>query len=190
MQQDVQAHQRRAERIEMLLQEVDAFPDSQARVTTGELVQELLDMYGEGLARLLELVAREQKSGQVLIDVFAQDELLASLFVLHGLHPLGIEARITRALDDIRPTLKSHGSGVELVSIEDGVVRLRLTGNCHGCSSSMLKQMVEEAITNAAPDLDRVEVDDAIPAVKPIAFIPRRRSKESVRPTGQAAPTT
>ena len=46
MQQDLQERQRRAERIEILIQEVAKFPDSRARATTDELVQALLDMYG------------------------------------------------------------------------------------------------------------------------------------------------
>jgi hypothetical protein len=55
MQQDLQERQLRAERIEMLIQAVAEFPDPRARATTEELVQTLLDMYGEGLARILEL---------------------------------------------------------------------------------------------------------------------------------------
>ena len=63
MQQDQQEHLRRAERIEMLIQEVNELPDSRARATVEELVQALLDMYGEGLSHILELTARSEASG-------------------------------------------------------------------------------------------------------------------------------
>ena len=90
MPQEVQEPQDRATRIETLLQEVASFSDARARATTEELVQALLDMYGEGLSRLLEITADSEVSGIALIDTFARDELLSSLFMLHGLHPLDL----------------------------------------------------------------------------------------------------
>jgi Fe-S cluster biogenesis protein NfuA/nitrite reductase/ring-hydroxylating ferredoxin subunit len=190
MQQDLQEHQRRATRIEELIQEVAAFPDPQARATTQELIQALLDMYGEGLARLLELTAQSKASGYALIETFASDELLTSLFLLHGLHPLDIETRITRALDEVRPYLKSHGGNVELIKVEEGVAYLRLEGSCHGCPSSTitLKSAIEEAINKAAPDLDGLKVEGvteppARPGI-PVTFVPSRR-KDNSRSTEQ-----
>src|SRR5438270_1590483 len=113
MPQEVQEHHRQAARIETLVQEVAAFPDPRARATAEELVQALLDMYGEGLARLLELTAQTEASGLDLIDTFAGDDLLSSLFMLHGLHPLDIETRVMQALDVVRQYFKSHGCYVE-----------------------------------------------------------------------------
>src|SRR5437868_11549909 len=140
--------ERRAARIETLVEEVATFPDPRVRATATELVQALLDMYGEGLARLLELTAETEASGLALIDTFASDDLLSSLFLLHGLHPLDIETRILQALDEVRPYLKSHGGNVEFVRVEEGVAHLRLEGSCNGCSASTitLNSAIEEAI--------------------------------------------
>lgn len=191
MPQEVQEHHRRAERIETLVQEVATFPDSHARDTAQELVQALLDMYGEGLARLLEITAETQASGLALIDTFASDDLLSSLFLLHGLHPLDIETRILQALDEVRPYLKSHGGNVELVRVEDGVAHLRLQGSCHGCPSSTitLKLAIEEAINKAAPDLDDLQVEGVTeppprPGI-PITFVPPRKHRDSTGSTQQ-----
>ncbi|MFL5653447.1 MAG: NifU family protein [Ktedonobacteraceae bacterium] len=184
MPQEVQKHNQRAARIETLVQEVAAFPDARARATAEELVQALLAMYGEGLARLLEITAQTEASGLALIDTFASDELLSSLFLLHGLHPLDIETRIMQALDEVRPYLKSHGGNVEFVRVEDGVAHLRLQGSCHGCPSSTitLKSAIEEAIYKAAPDLDDLQVEGvteppARPGI-PMTFVPPRRHKD------------
>ncbi len=130
MQQDQQEHLRRAERIEILIQEVTGFPDPHARATVEELIQALLDMYGEGLSRMLELIAQSEASGIELINIFTQDDLLSSLFLLHELHPEDIETRIAKALVEVRPYLKSHGGNVELVKIDNGVAYLRLEGSC------------------------------------------------------------
>src|SRR4051794_2602020 len=191
MPQEVQKHNHQAARIETLVQEVAAFPDPRARATAEELVQVLLDMYGEGLARLLEITAETEASGLALIDTFASDELLSSLFLLHGLHPLDIETRIMQALDEVRPYLKSHGGNVEFVRVEGGVAHLRLQGSCHGCPSSSitLKSAIEEAIYKAAPDLDDLQVEGvteppARPGI-PMTFVPPRRHKDRTNSTQQ-----
>jgi Fe-S cluster biogenesis protein NfuA len=184
MQQGMQEHHRRAARIETLVQEIATFPDPHARATAEELVQALVEMYGEGLARLLEITAETPASGLALIDTFASDDLLSSLFLLHGLHPLDIETRVMQALDEVRPYLKSHGGNVEFVKVEDGVAHLRLQGSCHGCSSSTitLKSAIEEAIYKAAPDLDGLQVEGVSEPPRPgipVTFVPPRRHKDN-----------
>ena len=191
MPQEVQEHRRLAARIEKLVQEVAEFPDPHARATAQELVQALLDMYGEGLARLLELTAETEASGLALIDTFASDDLLSSLFLLHGLHPLDIETRILQALDEVRPYLKSHGGNVEFVRVEDDIAHLRLEGSCHGCPGSTvtLKLAIEEAIYKAAPDLNGLQVEGVTEPPRqpgtPVTFVPPKRHKDSARSTQQ-----
>ncbi len=189
MPQEVQEHHNQAARIETLIQEVATFHDPHTRATVEELVQALLNMYGEGLERLLELTVETEASGLALIDTFASDELLSSLFLLHGLHPIDIETRVLEALDEVRPYLKSHGGNVELVKIEDGKAYLRLDGSCNGCSSSTmtLKSTIEEAINKAAPDLNGLEVEGvAEPPARigtPITFVPRKRKDNNLSST-------
>ncbi len=189
MPQQVQEHYDLAARIETLVQEIATFPDPHARATAEELVQSLLDMYGEGLARLLEITAASEASGLTLIDTFANDDLLSSLFLLHGLHPLDLEARILQALDEVRPYLKSHGGNVALVKVEDGIAHLRLQGSCDGCPGSTitLKLAIEKAIYKAAPDLNGLQVEgvsDPPPRTGvPVTFVPLRRRKDSEQPT-------
>jgi Fe-S cluster biogenesis protein NfuA/nitrite reductase/ring-hydroxylating ferredoxin subunit len=191
MQQDVQEHQRRAERIETLIQEVSAFPDPHARATTEELIQTLLDMYGEGLARILDLTVETNAGGQALVAALANDDLVGSLFLLHDLHPVDIGTRIAQALVEVRPYMKSHGGNVEFIGVEDGIAYLRLEGSCHGCPSSTitLKLAIEEAIYKVAPDLEGLRVEGVVeppqrPGI-PVKFVPTRRRKESTRPTEQ-----
>ena len=191
MQQDQQEHLRRAERIEKLIQEVTDLPDPHVRATVEELVQALLDMYGQGLARILELTAQSGASGIALIETFTKDDLLSSLFLLHGLHPEDIETRVARALVEVRPYLKSHGGNVELVKVDNGVAYLRLEGSCHGCPSSTitLKLAIEEAIYKAAPDLVELHVEgvtDSLPTPGlPITFVPPRRHKNATQTAEQ-----
>jgi Fe-S cluster biogenesis protein NfuA len=148
-------------RVEELLEQLDGLGDGPARDTAMQLVQALLDLYGEGLARIVaEIAVRDDGA---LADALGGDELVAHLLLLHGLHPVPLEARVRGALDEVRPYLETHGGNVELLGIDEGVVRLQLQGSCSGCPSSAvtLKHAVEEAIHKAAPDVAEIIAEDA-----------------------------
>ena len=152
-----------AARVEALLEELEGVPDGPARDTATALVQALLELYGEGLSRLVGYVA--ERDDGTLADALARDELLSPLLILHGLHPVPLDRRVLEALDEVRPYLETHGGNVELIGVEDGVVRLQLQGSCSGCPSSAvtLKHAVEEAIHKAAPDVTEIVAEDAPP---------------------------
>jgi Fe-S cluster biogenesis protein NfuA/nitrite reductase/ring-hydroxylating ferredoxin subunit len=160
---DVEARERVA-RVETLLEELDSLADSAAREKATELVAALLDVYGEGLSRIVAQVA--ERDDGALAEALAGDELVSHLLLLHGLHPVPLEARVRGALDEVRPYLESHGGNVDLLGVEEGVAHLRLEGSCSGCpSSSMtLKLAIEEAIQKAAPDVEGIEAEGAVAA--------------------------
>jgi Fe-S cluster biogenesis protein NfuA/nitrite reductase/ring-hydroxylating ferredoxin subunit len=182
----------RVERLETLLGEIESL-DEPGRKTALAAVQALLDLYGEGLTRIVERVA-EVDDG-TLAAAFAGDELVSHLLVLHDLHPASVEERIARALDEVRPYLQSHGGNVELLGIEEGVARLRLVGSCDGCpSSSMtLRLAVEDAVQKAAPEIERIEAEGVVSeppsAVIPVASIGRLAPprQEAARATNGSA---
>jgi Fe-S cluster biogenesis protein NfuA/nitrite reductase/ring-hydroxylating ferredoxin subunit len=160
------------DRVEALLAEIDALADAATRRKAEELVRLLVALYGAGLARLLEVIA-QSPDGDPLLERLAADHLVGALLIVHGLHPIETEARVRGALDRVRPYLASHGGNVELVSVQNGVVHLRLEGTCHGCPSSQvtMKLAVERAIEEAAPEIDRIEVEglaEAAPALHQI----------------------
>src|SRR4028119_1047027 len=80
----------------------------------------------------------EGEGSEKAVEAVAEDELVSHLLLLHGLHPLDLETRVVRALEEVRPYLKSHGGNVELLGVEGGVARLRMQGSCSGCPSSTL----------------------------------------------------
>src|SRR5262249_29814696 len=125
-----------------------------------ELVRLLMELYGAALTRILETID-DTDSADKIFDRFAADDLVASLLILHGLHPLNVETRIAHALDRVRPYLGSHGGDVKLLGVKEGVVHLRLEGSCHGCPSSTvtMKLAIEKAIEEAAPEVARIEVE-------------------------------
>lgn len=67
-----------------------------------------------------------------------------------------------RALDDIRPYIHSHGGEVELLDVDEGVVHVKLSGACEGCTASdvTLEKGVEDALREHFPGFDSLEVEE------------------------------
>src|SRR5262249_60524114 len=105
-----------------------AVADPRVRAKAEELVRLLMELYGSALARILETVDNTD-SADAIFDRLATDDLVASLLVLHGLHPLNVETRIARALDRVRPYLGSHGGDVKLLGGHEGVGHSRPYGS-------------------------------------------------------------
>ena len=161
------------ERIEALL-DASAAHGAMARERSEELVRLVVDLYGAGLERLLDVLYEAGRLDAEALDALARDDLVASLLLVHGLHPHDVTTRVERALDDVRPYLGSHGGDVELLGVtEDGTVRLRLLGSCDGCPSSSvtLKLAVESAVEAAAPEITGIEVDTASADAGPSAGV-------------------
>lgn len=151
---DDEAVRQRLVRIDELLDRVEQMPGPTTDAAI-EAVQILTEIYGEALSRVLGCAGRET------VERCVDDELLRHLLVLHEIHPDSVEQRVQQVLADLRPELESRGGTVELLEIEAGVARLRVSGGggCSSCSSSA--EPADEAITEAvlalAPELVRVE---------------------------------
>ena len=157
----------RVERLEAALEELEGLPDQAARAAAMAAVSALVDLYGEGLARI---VARASNGGaDGLPGSLAEDEVVAHLLLLHGLHPKDAETRVREALDEVRPQLESHGGEVELVGVEDGAVRVRAQPGLGGCGApdaEKARAAIEEAVLRAAPEVEGVEIE-GLPAARP-----------------------
>ena len=70
-----------------------------------------------------------------------------------------LRVNVEKALDEIRPFLQSDGGDIQLVSIDDDkLVKVRLEGNCVGCTVNQmtLKSGVEMTIKKHAPQIEEV----------------------------------
>ncbi len=67
--------------------------------------------------------------------------------------------KVEKSLDTIRPALMADGGNVELVAIEDGIVKVRLRGACGTCPSALmtLKQGIEVRVKEDVPEIKEVE---------------------------------
>ena len=142
-------------RVQELTGQLEDLDHPACRSLAEELTAAVVQMYGAGLERIVELADADTRDGM------AGDELVAGLLMIHDLYPVPIEERVMAALDTVRPYMESHGGNVELLGIEDGVAKLRLEGSCKSCraSSSTLELAVRQALEAAAPDLEGMDVE-------------------------------
>jgi Fe-S cluster biogenesis protein NfuA/nitrite reductase/ring-hydroxylating ferredoxin subunit len=142
-------------RVQELTAQLEEVQDFQARAVADELVASIMQLYGEGLERIMDAVDEPTRAR------LADDGVVASLLLIHGLYPVSLEDRVREALDSVRPYMESHGGDVELIGIDEGVARMRLVGHCKGCpaSEATLELAIKKALEEQAPDLEGLEVE-------------------------------
>jgi Fe-S cluster biogenesis protein NfuA len=144
-----------------LIAQIDQFPDGPQKAAGKEVVQLLMEIHGDGLERMMEIVFESCDAGQKAIDELGQDPIVSSLLLLYSLHPDPLTTRVGKALDRLRPRLRKLSCAAELVSIDEGVVTVRLATAGHSCGSSTqeMRALVEEGIYELAPDLTSLHIE-------------------------------
>jgi len=150
------------DRVESILESIKGANPVTARAKGEELVRVIVQFYGEGLKRVLEVV--DEAAGDASPAIFERlsaDKFVSALLLLHDLHPYSLEERVHNALESVRPYLKSHEGGVAITEIKDGVVSLRMEGSCNGCTASAetVRTAIENAIKEAAPEITEVRAE-------------------------------
>ena len=162
------------ERVEVLLAELRAQAGPQAAATAEELVSCLVELYGTGLAQITGIIAEDEEAGPRLLDKLVADPLVESLLLVHDLHPLDTSTRVRRAVEEVLPQLGSHAGDVEYLGLdESGVLRLRLEQR--GCSAETVRDLIEKAVTGAAPEAAGVVVEVVQPPAEPTLLQITRR---------------
>lgn len=140
----------RVQRIESLVRRLEQIEDRESRDIAEQLMQAVLDLHGSGLEKMMDLAFESGAGGEAIIRRFANDSLVSSLLVLHGLHPDDLETRVRQALAKV----PGH---VELVSVLDGVVRVRLSAG--GCGSADTdEEALKTMLRGAVPDIAEIVV--------------------------------
>ncbi|MFF0864823.1 hypothetical protein ACIBK9_06215 [Nonomuraea sp. NPDC050227] len=110
-----------------------------------ELAQALLDLYGEGLTRIMAAADDD------LAARLAADDVVAHLLLLHDLHPIDVRTRVEDAL---------RGTAAEVIAVEGDLVRLRLPDDDGNSADA-----VRRAVRDAAPEVEQVEIVRSAPGV-------------------------
>jgi hypothetical protein len=128
--------------------------DSGSRALAEDVIRLLMQLYGEGLDRIIGILHETQS--QQAIDRLAEDKLVAALLLLHGLHPTAPEVRIGAALERLERRAGSHHLVLE--GIENNVARIRVEPNGSGAPTA-LGDAIRRAIVDCAPDVAEVAIE-------------------------------
>ncbi|MEU9111522.1 hypothetical protein AB0D04_06960 [Streptomyces sp. NPDC048483] len=164
-------------RVEEVLDRLAGGGSADAGAAAEELVRALMDFYGAGLARIMRLVGDSEQFALL------GDELVASLLVLHDLHPENVRTRIGRALDTVRAQHPVELAGFDA---ESGELRLR-SGASGGCGCPSTTQAAQQAIENAlscfAPEVTSVRLETAGSGPEPTLLQISRRPPTTAMPS-------
>jgi len=124
---------------------------------------------------MVDRIRQMGDAGSAVLGDWSRDEVVSSLLLLYGLHPVDIETRVRDALDGMRSELRAQGVEVELCGIDEGVVHLRMTDKDKSRPSAgiALRRKISKAIYDAAPDVAGIKADSDAPRPQStIKFIP------------------
>lgn len=134
--------------------------------STVQALRTTLEQIQAGAFRELIRAVKEEPGGLEALSKAVESEWVHNVLVYHGLLRAPAQApslreRIEAALDSVRPTLLGHSGDVEIVSIEPPELKIKLLGTCDGCvfSGATVKNGIEAAVLEAAPEIERVVVD-------------------------------
>jgi Fe-S cluster biogenesis protein NfuA len=178
---EFQAH---AEKIEQLLQQVNAVGDGVARTAALDLMQSLMDLHGAGLSRIVELLSDSGETGSQALSKIAADPLVCGLLVLYGIHPVPSEERVRQAIGKLGPQLQKTGARLELMSVADGVVRVNVQSSRPDAhSTTAVRATIEQAVREAAPEIVEIVIEGMLPA----GFVPLSMIQPAMRYEGGEA---
>jgi Fe-S cluster biogenesis protein NfuA len=161
--------------IDRIVRSLEDATDTVLRANAKELVEALMALHGACLERMLEITGKTGVAGKSIIENFGRDDIVKSVLLLYGLHPVDLQTRVQEALEKTRPYLHKIGGNVAFVSIDDaGILTLRMEGKSDGCqsSASSLKQSVEQAIHEAAPDISAIVMEGYVEPTATAGFVP------------------
>jgi Fe-S cluster biogenesis protein NfuA len=164
--------EKQIESIDKMVRALEEAKDPVLRANAKELVEALMALHGACLERMLEVVGQSGESGKSIIDSFARDGVVKSVLLLYGLHPVDVKTRVVEALEKTR---RSHSGTVSFIGIDEaGMVTLRMEGKSEGCGStaSALKQAVEQAVYEAAPDISGITMEGYVEKTSTSGFVP------------------
>jgi len=157
-------------RIDDLVHKAESLQDPSARAVAVDLAQAVLSLHATALHRMLEVVSSGGAAGAEAIAAMASDDLVSSVFVLHGLHPDDVETRVRRAFEKLRHHFDSRGAGIALLDLDSKTVHLRFTGSRPGAGPAA-RQVIEDAICEAAPEILNIVIE-GVEEVRPSGFVP------------------
>ena len=154
------------------LERMEEIQDEKTREEVFAFLEGIDVLHRQGLGRILDLIA--SLGGQQAVKRIAQDPIVRTLLEMYDLPEADERTQVERVLEDVYPYFQSHGGKLDLLGVENGRVRVRLSGSCEGCpeTATTLQRVVEEALREGFPGFRELVAEE--PPPKNIVQIGRR----------------
>ncbi len=149
------------------LERMEGIEDERTREEVFALLDGIDVLHRQALGRLLEQIAR--LGGHALVERVAQDPIVHTLLKMYDLPEADERTQVEHALESVYPYFKSHGGKLEVLGVEEGRVRVRLSGSCEGCpgTATTLARVVEEALREGFPGFKELVAEEPAPPPAP-----------------------
>lgn len=158
--------QAQTQRLNQVVERASSLADENARSTALELLQAAMDMHATVVSRIVEILSDSGDAGRTSLAKLGADPLVCGLLVLYGIHPVGMEERVSRVLEKQRAQFRKLGGSVALLQVAEHVVRVKIQSENNGFhfAPENLKSAAELSILEAAPEVVEIVVEGAISA--------------------------
>ncbi len=129
----------------------------------------VLDLHEAGLAQVMGVLDPGLRPPAALTADIAHDHLVASVLLIHGLHPEPVRDRLERLLDELRRSSEPVAT-VRVVALDHDGVHLRVDGASEN-DAYRLRLTVERALADRMPDLTAVHIDGGAEPVQPTSVL-------------------
>ena len=163
------------------LERMEGIEDERTREEVLALLEGIDVLHRQALGRLLKLITDLGGSG--LVERVSQDPVVHTLLEMYDLPEADERTQVEQALESVYPYFKSHGGKLEVLGVDEGRVRVRLSGSCEGCpgTATTLTRVVEEALHEGFPGFRELVAEEPPPPAseKPIQLgrKPQRRPR-------------
>ncbi len=156
------------------LERMEEIQDEKTREEVFAFLEGIDVLHRQGLGRILDLIGG--LGGQQAVERISQDPIVRTLLEMYDLPEADERSQVERALEDVYPYFQSHGGKLEVLGVEDGKVRVLLSGSCEGCpgTATTLERVVEEALREGFPGFRDLVAEEPPPAPKNIVQLGRR----------------
>lgn len=133
------------------IERMEEIEDEATREEVFALLEGIDVLHRQGLGRILDLIA--SLGGEQAVGRISQDPVVRTLLRMYDLPEADERSQVERALEGVYPYFESHGGKLDLLGVENGRVRVRLSGSCEGCpgTATTLQRVVEEALKEGFP---------------------------------------
>jgi nitrite reductase/ring-hydroxylating ferredoxin subunit/Fe-S cluster biogenesis protein NfuA len=156
------------------IERMEDIEDEKTREEVFALLEGIDVLHRQGLGRILDLIG--SLGGPQAVESISQDPIVSTLLEMYDLPEADERTQVERALEDVYPYFQSHGGKLEVLGVENGRVRVRLSGSCEGCpgTATTLQRVVEEALREGFPGFRELVAEEPPPPRENIVQLGRR----------------